>query len=130
MTKVRYAVGLLATSLAVAGCSSSTPSSLTHQSTPAVSPQSQSQTTDASAAQTAPVTGQPGSGSNNEAVGRLNCQTLNVLGINAQSVSSIVNSTMQVNPGMSKEAAQADLVSSVHLYCPQFDDELHKVAGN
>jgi hypothetical protein len=106
------------------------PSDSVSNSTPesTVSPQSNGAT--ASTPQPAPATGEPGSGSNNEAVGRLNCQTLRTLGVNSQSVSTIVDGTMQVNPGMSKDAAKEDLVQSVHLYCPQFDDELQQANSN
>lgn len=126
MTLDKYVAGLLATSVVVAGCASK-PSDPAASWISASNPPSQSTAASASTQQSAPTTGEPGSGSNNEAEGRLNCQTLSALGVTSQSVSTIVDSTMQVNPGMSRDAATADLVKLVHLYCPQFDDQLQRV---
>jgi ABC-type transport system substrate-binding protein len=126
--KNRYLVGFLAVSVAISGCSTKSADSAA-SSIPA-STEQPSSASSSSTPQSAPSTGEPGSGSNDESVGRLDCQTLNALGVNSQSVSTIVDSTMQVNPGMSKESATADLVKLVHLYCPNLADELQQATSN
>ena len=127
--KDKYLVGFLAVSLAIGGCSTK-PAHSAASSMPASTEPQPSSASRSSTPQSAPSTGAPGSGSNDESVGRLDCQTLNALGVNSQSVSTIVDSTMQVNPGMSKESATADLVKLVHLYCPNLDDELQQTTSN